>query len=88
MIGFTVPSSANSIMDFFVSSCYVHIRKPDVRIFKLALDLAHVPAHEVIYIDDVQMFLNVAFDLGIKGICHKDLTSTRQALSEYGLTIK
>ena len=78
----------NSIFDFFVSSCYVHIRKPDPRIFKLALDLAHVPVHEVLYIDDVQMFLNVAFDLGIKGICHKDLISTREAMAEYGLTIE
>ena len=27
-------------VDFFISSCYVHIRKPDADIFRLALDIA------------------------------------------------
>ncbi|MEO8712734.1 MAG: HAD-IA family hydrolase, partial [Parafilimonas sp.] len=78
----------NEIFDFFVSSCYVHIRKPDARIFKLALDMAQVPENEVVYIDDVQMFVDVAADLGIKSICHKDFLSTRNALAALGLSIK
>lgn len=78
----------NTFIDFFVSSCYVHIRKPDTRIFKLALDLADVPANEVVYIDDVQMFVDVATDFGIKSICHKDLLSTGNALAAIGLPIK
>src|ERR1700722_1868352 len=28
----------------FVSSCFVHIRKPDADIFRLALDIAQAPA--------------------------------------------
>ncbi|HEV8084100.1 MAG TPA: HAD-IA family hydrolase [Chitinophagaceae bacterium] len=75
----------NSFIDFFVSSCYVHIRKPDARIFKLALDMAQVPENEVVYIDDVQMFVDVATDFGIKSICHKDYSSTAKALAQLGL---
>jgi putative hydrolase of the HAD superfamily len=30
------------LSDCFISSCFVHIRKPDVDIFRLALDLAQV----------------------------------------------
>ncbi len=75
----------NSVLDFFVSSCYVHVRKPDERIFKLALDMAQVSPDQVIYIDDVQMFVDVATDFGIKSICHKDYTSTAKALAKLGL---
>ena len=75
----------NRFIDFFISSCYVHIRKPDARIFKLALDMAQVPENEVVYIDDVQMFVDVATDFGIKSICHKDYSSTAKALARLGL---
>ena len=36
----------NGFVDSFISSCFVHIRKPDADIFRLALDIAQVPAAE------------------------------------------
>lgn len=75
----------NSFIDFFVSSCYVHIRKPDPAIFRLALDGAGVPLNEIVFIDDVQLFVDVATDMGIKSICHKDCLSTGNALAQMGL---
>ena len=78
----------NRFIDFFISSCYVHIRKPDANIFKLALDLAQVSVDEVVYIDDVQMFANIAKDLGIKSLCHTDWQTTSTALAEIGLRLK
>lgn len=76
------------IFDFFVSSCFVHVRKPDAAIFKLALDMAHVATTEVLYIDDVQMFVDVATELGITSIRHTDLSSTEAALKSIGLSIE
>jgi putative hydrolase of the HAD superfamily len=32
----------NKLADRFISSCFVHIRKPDLDIYKLALDIAQV----------------------------------------------
>ncbi|MEO7485597.1 MAG: HAD-IA family hydrolase [Ferruginibacter sp.] len=78
----------NSFVDFFVSSCYVHVRKPDPAIFRLALDGAQVPAHEIIYIDDVQLFTQVAADAGIVSIWHKNYLSTAKELAELGLAIE
>ena len=78
----------NEIFDFFVSSCYVHLRKPDAAIFRLALDGAQVPVDEIVFIDDVQMFVDIAKDLGITGIHHTDYLSTSKALADLGLTIK
>jgi putative hydrolase of the HAD superfamily len=73
-------------VDFFISSCFVHCRKPDADIYRLALDIAQVPAEEVVYIDDQPMFVQVAEGLGIRGIRHTDYQSTRAQLASFGLT--
>jgi putative hydrolase of the HAD superfamily len=75
-------------IDFFVSSCYIYVRKPDAAIFKIALDTAQVCADEVVYIDNVQMFTDIATDIGIKSIHHIDLNSTLEALADMGLQIE
>jgi len=73
-------------VDFFVSSCSVHIRKPDAEIFRLALDIAQVQAREVVYIDNTPMFTEIARGLGIRSVLHTDYPSTRAKLSAFGLT--
>ncbi len=50
--------------------------------------MEQVPKNEVVYIDDVQMFVNIATDLGIASIRHTDYLSTSKALADLGLTIK
>jgi len=72
-------------VDFFVSSCFVHFRKPDADIFRLALDIAQVPAEQVVYIDDQPMFVQIAEGLGIRSIRHTDYQSTRAQLASFGL---
>lgn len=71
--------------DAFVSSCYVHFRKPDTDIFQLALDIAQLQPEQVIYVDDRLMFVEVAQTLGMQCIHHLDYTSTRQKLASMGL---
>jgi putative hydrolase of the HAD superfamily len=75
-------------VDFFVSSCFVHIRKPDPDIFRLALEMAQVEAHEVVYVDDTPMFVEVAARLGIRGIVHTDHQTTSAQLAALGLELK
>jgi putative hydrolase of the HAD superfamily len=75
----------NDFVDFFISSCFVHFRKPDADIFRVALDTAQVPAKKVLYIEDRPMFVQVAESLGIKGITHRDFQSTAKKLSLHGL---
>jgi len=78
----------NEIFNFYVSSCYVHVRKPEIAIFKMALDMAQVAAEEVVYIDDVQIFTDIATDLEIKSIHHTDWQSTSEALADMGLLVE
>jgi putative hydrolase of the HAD superfamily len=72
-------------VDFYISSCFVHVRKPDADIFRLALDIAQVPADQVVYIENTPMFVQVAEGLGIKSILHTDYTSTCRQLDSLGL---
>jgi putative hydrolase of the HAD superfamily len=75
------------IIDFFISSCYVHFRKPDPDIYKIALNIAQVSQEQVIYIEDRPLFIQVAKELGIDGILHSDHKSTGEVLASMGLVI-
>ena len=75
----------DGFVDFFISSCFVHVRKPDADIFRLALDIAHVPARQVVYIENTPMFVHVAEGLGIQSILHTDYRSTCEKLASFGL---
>jgi putative hydrolase of the HAD superfamily len=72
-------------VDLFISSCFVHVRKPDADIFRLALEIAQTPARQVVYIENTPMFVQVAEGLGIRSILHADYGSTRAALASCGL---
>ena len=75
----------NAFVDFYISSCFVHIRKPDSAIFRMALDMAQVKAEQVVYIDNTKLFTEVAADAGMIGIHHKNIAATKKALSLMGL---
>ena len=72
-------------VDTFISSCFVHIRKPDVDIFRFALDIAQAPAQQVVYIENTPMFVQIAEGLGIRSILHTDYRSTCAKLALFGL---
>ncbi len=75
-------------IDFFISSCFVHYRKPDADIYRIALDIAQVAADCVAYVEDRPMFVDVARGLGIRGIVHRGFESTRDALAAMGLVLE
>jgi putative hydrolase of the HAD superfamily len=72
-------------VDFFISSCFVHLRKPDADIFRLALEIAQVPARQVVYIENTPLFVQVAEGLGIQSILHTDYMTTCTKLASFGL---
>jgi putative hydrolase of the HAD superfamily len=76
-----------AFVDFFVSSCFVHYRKPDEDIYRIALDIAQVSAQEAVYLEDRPMFVDVANQLGIRGITHENYASTRAMLAGLGLAL-
>jgi putative hydrolase of the HAD superfamily len=75
----------DEFVDFFVSSCFVRLRKPDADIFLLALDISQAPAEQVVYIENQALFVQVAEGLRIRAIRHTDYHSTREQLASLGL---
>jgi putative hydrolase of the HAD superfamily len=74
-------------VDSFISSCYVHLRKPDEDIFRLALDISQVNHKQIVYIDNTFLFVQVAESLGIKSIFHRDYKTTQAKLACLGLVL-
>jgi len=72
-------------LDVFLSSCYLGLRKPDPRIFDLALDVLQRDAEEVAFIDDRPGNCEAAEALGIHAICYHDEAQCVQALERLGL---
>ena len=75
----------DTLIESFISSCFVHYRKPDHDIYRIALDIAQVRPEQAVYIDDRALFIEVATSLGINGILHRDFETTRTSLAEFGL---
>jgi putative hydrolase of the HAD superfamily len=75
----------DGFVDSFISSSFVHVRKPDPDIFRLALDIAQTPARQIVYIEDTPMFVQIAEGLGIRSILHTDYITTCAKLAAFGL---
>jgi putative hydrolase of the HAD superfamily len=74
-------------IDFFIASCFVHVRKPDPDIYRISLDIAQVAPEQVLYIEDRSMFVEVAQGIGIRGIVQRGWEETREALAGFGLAL-
>ncbi len=75
------------LVDFFIASAFVHFRKPDADIYRIALDVAQVPIDQVVYIEDRLMFVEVAQGLGIRSVHHTSFESTRASLASLGFVL-
>jgi putative hydrolase of the HAD superfamily len=75
----------DKFVDAFISSCFVHVRKPDTEIFRQALDIVQAPVRQVVYVENTPMFVDVAEGLGIRSILHTDYRSTCAKLASFGL---
>jgi len=72
----------HEVFDAFVSSCEVGIRKPDPKIFKLAMGIAQALPQQCVYFDDRKMFALAAQKLGIRAFQHTSFESTKKILEE------
>ena len=77
-----------AFIDFFVSSCFVHFRKPDEDMYRIALDISQADPARSVYIDDRALFVEIAQSLGINGIHHTDIEVTRHTLKDLGLALE
>jgi len=58
----------DELFDDVVDSCEVGMRKPDPRIYELALDRLGVGAHEAVFVDDAPGNVRAAVAVGLAGV--------------------
>jgi putative hydrolase of the HAD superfamily len=70
------------LFDGVVISSEVGLRKPDPAIFRHALELIGLPAHECAFVDDIEHNIRAAEELGIAGVHHVDEETTVARLEQ------
>jgi putative hydrolase of the HAD superfamily len=73
------------IFDLFVSSCFVGIRKPDQRIYRLALDLMQHAAEECCFLDDRPVNVEAAAKVGMQTVLVKNSEQLQRDLQTLGV---
>lgn len=73
------------IFQLFVSSCYVGLRKPELNIYRLALNLTQRPPDECCFIDDRPENLEPAQQLGMHCIRMQRVSQLREELNKLGV---
>jgi putative hydrolase of the HAD superfamily len=68
-----------------LSSCYLGLRKPDLAIYKRALDILGRPAGRILFIDDREENIAGALRAGMKGIRFAGEESLRSELARLGV---
>jgi epoxide hydrolase-like predicted phosphatase len=69
----------DEIFETVVDSCYVGLRKPDPRIYGLMLQRLELPADACAFVDDVDVNIEAARELGFHAVHFQD---TAQAIAE------
>ena len=77
----------DKLFDLFISSCYVHLRKPDKDIFRMACDISFTEPRHALFIDDRIIHVQIAGSLGINAIQFKNLRATKKMMEAYGFII-
>jgi putative hydrolase of the HAD superfamily len=74
-----------SLFDRIFISCVLHMKKPDIRIYKYALRKLQAKGHEVAFVDDIKENVAAAREIGMRGILYKNLSDLKTQLSKNGV---
>jgi putative hydrolase of the HAD superfamily len=67
----------NELFDGYISSCYVHMRKPDKDILRMACDISQTQPGQGLYIDDRNMFVEIAAAYGLQSLHYQGLDAAK-----------
>jgi len=76
----------SQIFDLFVSSCYVGMRKPDDKIYRVALDMIRKSPDECCFIDDRLANIEGAAKVGIRTVLMRDPAQLKKDLQILGVS--
>jgi putative hydrolase of the HAD superfamily len=71
----------------FFSSCYLGLRKPEEGIYRVALEVTQRKPEECLFIDDRELNLESARQLGMRTIHFQDAAQLRRDLAAAGVSV-
>jgi putative hydrolase of the HAD superfamily len=72
--------------EVFFSSCYLGVRKPDIAIYQRVMEIMQRQPSACVMIDDRELNLECARELGLQTIQVKNLDQLKQDLAKLGIT--
>jgi putative hydrolase of the HAD superfamily len=71
----------------FFTSCYLGLRKPDLRIYRLAIDLTQRAPDECLFVDDRPLNVESALRAGMRAIRFESADQLRRELAANGVSL-
>lgn len=71
----------------FFTSCYLGLRKPDPRIYRLAVDLTQRDPEECVFVDDRPLNVESARRVGMRAIRFENAAQLRRELAALGVEL-
>jgi putative hydrolase of the HAD superfamily len=72
----------------FFSSCYLGVRKPDIKIYQRVMEITQRRPSACVMIDDRELNLECARELGLQTIQVKDLAQLKADLAKLGVKLE
>jgi putative hydrolase of the HAD superfamily len=69
----------------FFASCYLGVRKPDPKFYRLAKEITQRETDECLFIDDRELNVESAERAGMRAIRYQNPTQLREELIHYGV---
>jgi putative hydrolase of the HAD superfamily len=76
-----------NVFSMFLSSCYLGVRKPDEKIYRLALQITQRDPAESVFIDDRDINLEAAARLGMRVIHYQNPAQLIEELEHLGIAL-
>ena len=73
----------NGLFDFYISSCYVGMRKPDFDIYRIATDVSFTAPENTLYIDDRLPYIEVGRSRGLQCLLYKDVAQAKEEIKQF-----
>ena len=71
----------------FFTSCYLGLRKPDVRIYRMAIDLTQRDPEECLFVDDRPLNVEGARRAGMRAVRFENAGQLRRDLTANGISL-
>lgn len=78
----------HELFSIFLSSCYLGVRKPDEKIYRLALGISQRSPAESVFIDDRDINLEAAARIGMRSVHYKNPEQLTTELGRLGVHLE